>query len=109
MEILADRLDWTTVDEENLSKFLDTETGKRFLPRLLESTPPLLAKGEINEILIRTGEVRAYADLARTILSLAHSAPVARTDTASAYHPLEDDAAWNDGQTLTPEPKKEKV
>lgn len=102
MEIIADRLDWASNDEENLAKFLETETGKRFLPKLLESTPMLLAKGDTNEILIRAGEVRGYQDVARNILALAHSAPVTKPEAASAYPGLENDAAWNDGQKLEP-------
>ena len=103
MEITADRLDWTSVDEENFSKFLESETGKRFLPKLLESTPSLFPEGEINKILIRMGEVRAYADIARTILALSHAAPKQEQETPSAYPPLEDDKHWDDGNKLTPQ------
>lgn len=103
MEISGDKLDWLSTDEENLAKFLDTETGKRFLPKLLESTPALLESGDTNPILIRTGVVRGYQEVARSILMLAHSMPVAKTETASAYPDLHNDAAWNDGQKLEKE------
>ena len=92
-------MDWTSVDEENWAKFLDSETGKRLLPKLLEETPLLLAKGDINEILIRSGEVRGVQTIARTLLDLAH--PQQRvTPVAGEYVPLEADHLWNDGQTL---------
>lgn len=102
MEIIADSLSWTSNDEENLSKFLDTETGKRFLPKLLESTPSLLETGETNGILIRSGIVRGFQEVARTILFLAHPSPSVISTPASAYPDLENDHAWEDGQKLEP-------
>lgn len=106
LEIVASPLDWTSVDEEVLAKFLDTETGKRFLPKLIESVPPLLARGDTNDILIRSGEVRGFQEVARTILLLAHPAPKTSLDqTPSAYPSLTDDSAWDDGHKLEPETK----
>lgn len=104
MEIVASALDWTTNDEEQLAKFLDTETGKRFLPKLMELVPGLLPSGDVNAILIRSGEVRGYGEVARTILTLAH--PPARSaipESANHYPKLDDDTAWADGQKLEPE------
>lgn len=104
MEIIAQPIDWTSTDEENLSKFLETETGKRFLPRLLETTPPLLAKGDINSILIRSGEVRGYQEVARNVLALAHSTQQPpEPESSSAYPKLDDDKAWGDGQKINNE------
>jgi len=103
MEIQAGPLDWLQTDEENLAKFLETETGKRFIPKLLETAPALLSRGHVNAILIRSGELRGYQEVARNILSLAHPAPKTQTETPSEYAPLEDDSKWNDGQKLTPQ------
>jgi hypothetical protein len=103
MEIQAGPLDWTTIDEENLAKFLDTETGKRFIPKLVESAPTLLNRGHVNAILIRSGELRGYQMVVQSILVLAHPAPKVETNDATEYVPLEDDSKWNDGQKLTPE------
>lgn len=109
MEIVASQLDWTTVDEENLAKFLETETGRRFLPRLLDSVPPLLENGKTKQLLIRSGIVIGYQRVARDILAMAH--PAARPDDqkeqSSAYPDLRNDAAWNDGLKLEPEKKPE--
>lgn len=104
MEIVASALDWTSIDEENLAKFLDSETGKRFLPKLLETTPTLLATGDVNAILVRSGEVRGFQQIVRDILSLAHPQSRASdvTPPANDYPPPEDDRHWNDGQKLTP-------
>ena len=107
MEISANPLDWTTNDEEQLAKFLDTETGKRFIPKLVESAPSLLNRGHVNAILIRSGELRGYQEVVRSILVLAHPAPKAEQNSATEYVPLEDDTKWNDGQKLTPETPKE--
>ena len=101
MEITAGQLDWLSTDEENLAKFLDTETGKRFIPKLVEYAPPLHSDGDTNAILIRTGEVRGYQNVVQTILALAHPAPKS-TPSRIGYEAPEDDSAWNDGQKLTP-------
>jgi hypothetical protein len=104
MEIIAGLLDWTSADEENFSKFLDTDTGRRLLPKILEGAPLLLEKGHVNAILIRSGEVRGWQAVAQEILRLAHPpAAVTQQDVRREYVSLEDDKAWNDGQKLTPE------
>lgn len=99
MEIIANPRDWTVNDEQVWAKFLETETGKRLLPQIHDLAPPLLAGGEINAILIRSGEVRGLARALDILIALAHppaSAPNSRTE----YPPLEADALWDDGQKL---------
>lgn len=103
MEVLAKQSEWLATDEERLAAFLDSETGKRFLPRLLEQMPTLLGVGDTNAILIRSGEVRAYQQVVETIISLAHP-PAPMKPAPNEYPRLEDDTAWNDGHKLeTPE------
>jgi hypothetical protein len=99
MEILANPNDWIANDAENLAAFLETETGKRLIPKLVENIPVLHEKGETNSILIRSGEVRAWTRLVETLLFLAHPAPPAAPQV-SEYPALEDDAAWKDGQKI---------
>ncbi len=107
MEILAGKLDWLATDEQNLAAFLDTPTGQRLIPKLLEEAPPLFEGGAVNEILIRSGKVLGYAEIARTILALAH--PVPKLDAQSASHnthpSLEDDSQW-EGPKLSDPPEK---
>lgn len=104
MEFLAKPEDWIQTDEENLAKFLDTETGKRLIPKLLEHCPELLGGGETNAILIRTGEVKSFHKVVETLVLLAHPlAPAAGSTLSAEYPPLEDDAAWKDGQKLMTE------
>lgn len=99
MEILASENDWLPTDEIALSIFLETPTGRRFIPALAKNAPGLMAGGDINSILIRSGEVRAFQTIIEAILMLAHPvAPVPQP--VSSYPALENDAAWNDGQTL---------
>jgi hypothetical protein len=99
MEILANESDWLHTDAENWAAFLGTETGKRLIPELVKGFPALLEGGDINAILIRSGEVRAAQKLVESLVLLAHpSAPAPKG--ASEYPPLEDDAAWNDGQKI---------
>jgi hypothetical protein len=104
MEISANPLDWTSNDEENLAKFLDTETGKRFIPKLIETAPSLLNRGHVNAILIRSGELRGYQEVVRSILVLAHPAPKPAAPE-SEYPLLEDDRHW-EGEKLNPETPK---
>jgi hypothetical protein len=103
MEILALPSDWTHTDADNLSKFLDTETGKRFIPTIADRVPPLLDKGADNEILIRSGEVRGFQNVVRVIVDLAHPAPPP-TSPQSEYPDLENDKAWPDGRKLGEQP-----
>src|SRR6266581_7029832 len=105
-EILAGPLDWASNDEENLARFLDTDTGKRLLPKLMEDAPLLLDKGHVNAILIRSGEVRGFQTVVRSILFLAHPSKTPEPTKATEYPSLTDDKAWNDGQALLPESEK---
>jgi hypothetical protein len=98
MEIVADRLDWTQFDEEKWNNFLLTETGKRLIPKVLETTPPLLAGGDTNAILIRAGEHRGIQLAISQLISMAHSTPQVKTEVVSDSYPaLDDDKKWNDG------------
>lgn len=106
MEIIASALDWTQVDAERLAAFLDTDTGKRFLPKLVENAPPLFDGGDTNKILIRAGEVRGFQTLVREIISLAHPPPPGPSAPTNHYPALTDDAQWNDGQKIEPETEK---
>jgi hypothetical protein len=99
MEILASASEWTHIDSENLAKFLETETGKRLIPRLTENIPQLLDGGDTNRVLIRSGEVRAFSAMLETFLLLAHP-PALPKPSASEYPSPEDDSAWNDGQKI---------
>jgi len=105
MEIIADSLAWTQIDQERWDSFLTTETGKRVIPKLLESAPGLLPHGDTNAILIRSGELRGLQLAVTQLLSMAHSTPDVKTEVAVAYPPLTDDTAWQDGQTLDPIPE----
>lgn len=104
IEIVASPLDWLPTDQERWAAFLETETGKRLLPHLAESAPQLLAAGDINAILIRSGEVRGYQSVLKDLILAAHpTAKETPSTTVSEYPPLTDDAKWNDGQKLTPD------
>jgi hypothetical protein len=100
MDISNDSLPWNSEDVTLFRQFLKTQTGKRFLPKIVESVPPLLAKGADNEILIRSGEVRGYQLAAQSILSLSvlEGAPIPATPTA--YPPLDDDTQHPDTPKL---------
>lgn len=102
MEILAGSLDWTPFDAEKLANFLDSETGKRFIPKLVEAAPTLLDGGDTNRILIRSGEVLSFQKIVKEILFLAHPPPPSPKQVTE-YPPLEADEHWNDGQKIEPE------
>lgn len=97
--ITQDELPWNTEDEVHWNAFLQTETGKRLLPKAMEQAPVLLATGDTNAILIRNGEFRGFAEFAKILLSLSHAPPVP-PKPVSSLPDLEDDKAWDDGQKL---------
>ena len=99
MEVIAAPNDWIATDAENLAKFLETETGKRLIPKLVETRPALHEAGDTNAILIRSGEVRAWDKMVEAIFSLAHPAPPP-PPSKSEYPAPEDDSAWSDGKKL---------
>jgi hypothetical protein len=100
MEIIANDKDWLPTDEAALAAFLETATGRRLIPALMANAPGLLPGGEINAILIRSGEVRACQTMIETLLLLAHPPVSASRDSQANYPALEDDEAWKDGQKL---------
>lgn len=104
MEITTGSPEWDDVEDRQIwQQFLVTQTGKRLIPKILDSCPTLLAKGELNEILIRSGEVRGVGFIVQALFALAIGEPaVVLPQTASAYPPLDDDSKWEDGQKINP-------
>lgn len=99
MEITNDSLPWDSEDCAVLRTFFNTRTGQRFIPKLAESVPALLAKGDTNEICIRSGEVRGWQESLKAIIALTVPAPDA-PKSQDNYPSLEDDSAHSDGQKL---------
>jgi hypothetical protein len=90
--------EWDSEDTIAFRTFLKTRAGLRLVEKWLEATPPLLAGGPTNEILIRCGESRGWSEAAQALLLLAFPAPEIKSQPAS-YPPLDDDSAWNDNPT----------
>jgi hypothetical protein len=101
MEITAGPLDWASNDEQNWAAFLNTETGRRFVSRLLEAVPSLLDEGDTNKILIRTGVVRGFQLAVQELMRMAQ-AQGKPEQVVDNYPPLEKDEAWADGKKLDP-------
>jgi hypothetical protein len=100
MEIVSPaELLWSSDDEANWNAFLQSNTGKRLLPRVMERAPVLLAGGATNDILVRSGEFRGFSECIRTFLDLTHTPPAPPSPTMT-YPPLESDEKWDDGQKL---------
>jgi hypothetical protein len=102
MEIITGALDWTSIDSDNFAKFLDTETGRRLVPKLAALVPALLDKGDVNAILIRSGEVRGYQDVIQQLLFLAHPPPPAQTAQSTEYPDLLDNTKWSGAKLADP-------
>lgn len=102
MEITTDSLPWDSDDIAVWQTFLNSRTGQRLIPKILESTPELLGAADTNAILIRSGEVRGYQEFARTMLGLAATPKQVTSETESNYPSLTDDRKWNDGQKIQP-------
>lgn len=101
MEIEAGPLDWAITDEQNWAAFLNSETGRRFLPRVLEAVPQLLEGGDTNAILIRTGVVRGFQLAIQELSRMAQHEAVTKLPEGN-YPPLDKDSAWDDGKKLDP-------
>lgn len=105
MEITVNEIQWTPDDVVALINFLNTQSGAKLASKLAELTPPLLSKGDTNEILIRSGEVLGMQNTIRNLLSLTRVAPVESNQSGiSEYPDLLDDAAHADGHVLKPQP-----
>lgn len=99
MEITNQALEWDSEDIQSLSHFLGTRTGARLLPKVAELIPALLRKGDVNEILIRSGEVLGAQEAIRAILVLATHEP-APVQEQRDYPDLTDDKQWADGKKI---------
>lgn len=91
--------DWNSDDASNLKNFLASKTGERLLVHLGESVPELLSSGEINAILIRSGEVKGGSTLLAQLVSLTVETPESLTPVKSAFPDLDDESAWNPDNT----------
>jgi hypothetical protein len=104
IEVSADTADWNSDDTIVFRNFLtQTPTGKKLIPKMLESTPALLSGGDTNAICIRNGEVRGVNIIARALLHLAFPppAPQVRDDN---YPDPADDKLW-DGEKINTNPE----
>lgn len=104
MEITNTALEWTSENVEIWRQFLNTPTGQRLIPKMLEATPGLLPNGDTNSILIRSGEVRGVQLAANTLLDMTRIAPEAPVETQTDYPDLTDDSKWP-GEKLKEEVK----
>jgi hypothetical protein len=69
----------------------------------LKVAPPLLPGGEVNAVLIRSGECRAFQNVVQELYFMAHPPPKVQPQSTSTEYPaLTDDRAWNDGLKLVP-------
>lgn len=91
--VTRELLPWFATDAEMLRRFLETETGARLVPKILESTPGLLAGGDTNALMVRSGEVRGCQIFATALMALAYPPPEPKPEP-DAYPALDDDAAW---------------
>jgi len=101
MEITNQSLDWDSEDLVLWRQFLQSRTGSRLLPKLADSAPHLLHKGDTNEILIANGKLIGFQMAIASLLALAFPPPVEK-DNSAAYPALDDDEAWADGQSVKP-------
>jgi hypothetical protein len=98
--MITTSVEWTSEDIGVLRTFLETKTGEKFLPKLAESTPGLLDRGAVEQILIRSGEVRGLKLVLEAIVSLAFPPPPPVPEVSN-YPDLTDDNKWPDGEKLT--------
>lgn len=97
MEVITGDADWDLAEDRQLwHLFLETRTGKRLFPKVLETVPALLQAGDQNAILIRSGVVLGWQQAVRALLSLSVPEPeVPETQLSPAYPNLADDSQWD--------------
>lgn len=100
MEVTSEGLPWDSNDRIAWRNFLSSQAGTRLIPKILESVPSLLPSGDVNAVLIRSGEVRGFQSAIQTALYLISELPTQKLEQV-AYPPPEDDRQWDDGQKLT--------
>lgn len=93
---------WSSTDAQTLDQFLQTDTGRKLLPKVAESAPPLLEAGDTNIILIRNGKFKGFQECLNEIFFLAHPPAPVQNNEKGLYPNLTDDKAWNDGQKIDP-------
>src|SRR5689334_9721704 len=91
---------WNSEDQAILRQFLETRTGQKLLPAIAQSAPTLLDGKDVNQTLVRNGELRGFQFALQATRLLAYPPPSAPKETP-AYPPLEDDSAW-EGEKLNP-------
>lgn len=90
---MIEELHWNSEDVNIFRQFLDSRTGQKLVPRLAEATPTLFSEGEVNKLLIRSGEVRGVQLILNEIFSLANPPPSTPKEITE-YPSLTDDSAW---------------
>lgn len=68
----ASEILFTPDDVANWAIFLNTPTGQRLIPKVVELAPRLLSRGDTNEILIRNGELLGFQAAVQAMLDLAN-------------------------------------
>lgn len=97
----AKTTEWTSDDAIALRTFLETVTGQRALVHVGEGCPELLGGGDINSILIRSGEVKGWSASLVSLISLTVETPQTSPPEKSSYPDLDDESAWGkDNQPL---------
>ena len=84
---------WSSEDQANLQSFLNTRTGGKLIEKLAEAAPTLFSEGDVNKILIRSGELRGYQNALRELLTISVPEPAPEKE-ATEYPSLLDDSAW---------------
>lgn len=88
--------EWNSDDAKNLRNFLGTQTGERLMVHLGQSVPELLGGGDVNAILIRSGEVKGGSALLVHFVSLTSQIPDSVITPKKDNHPdLDDDSAFD--------------
>jgi len=94
MSVTRETLPWSPTDTTLWATFLNTETGRRLIPKLAEAAPLLLPGGELNAVLIRSGELRGFQLALHELLNLTAVQEPEQSSTQEAYPALLDNKAW---------------
>jgi len=80
---------------EAAAEFFGSEAGRTLLEALSALRPDILGKGPIDQVALRSAEVKGYEDVFRNLRSILFPAKFSETPAAAENYPsLDDDSKW---------------
>lgn len=90
--------DWDSQDAKILRTFLETDVAKKAFAIVSELAPPLLSGADVNQTLVRSGEVKGWQSALVSLVELVNHKPEPPAAPQSSYQDLDDETKWKGAQ-----------